>query len=62
MAEEKKLARAIIKKYLKDTGYVNGEIAITDMYEMLRDRMHFGNAEAQVIIAALTLAGAEWKK
>ncbi len=54
-------AKAIIKRYLKQTGYADGSITVSDMYEMLRDRMGFGNPEAQCIIAALTLAGAQWK-
>lgn len=54
-------AMAIIKKYLNDTAYADGTIAVRDMYDMLRDRMGFGNAEAQCIIAALTIAGAKWK-
>lgn len=54
-------AKAIIKKFLPQTGYADGSITVSDMYEMLRDRMQFGNAEAQTIIAALTLAGAQWK-
>lgn len=54
-------AKAIISKFLPQTGYADGSITVSDMYEMLRDRMQFGNAEAQTIIAALTLAGAQWK-
>lgn len=54
-------AKALIKKFLPQTGYADGSITVSEMYEMLRDRMQFGNAEAQTIIAALTLAGAQWK-
>ena len=54
-------AKAIIKRHMSDTCYADGTITVSDMYAMLRDRMGFGNAEAQVIIASLTLAGAVWK-
>ncbi len=55
-------AKRIIARYLNQTGYADGSITVSDMYEMLRDRMKFGNAEAQCIIAALTIAGAKWKQ
>jgi len=58
----KKVAKSIIKRYLKDTGYIDKQVTVVDMYDMLKNRMQFGNAEAQVIIAALTIAGAEWKQ
>lgn len=54
-------AIATIEKYLNDSAYADGTIAVRDMYDMLRDRMGFGNAEAQCIIASLTIAGAKWK-
>lgn len=56
-----KLAKDIIKRHANDTCYFDGTITTAEMYEMFRDRFGFGNAEAQVIIAALTLAGAQWK-
>lgn len=62
MTYDKKVAKSIIKRYLKDTGYIDEQVTVVDMYDMLKNRMQFGNAEAQVIIAALTIAGAEWKK
>lgn len=54
-------AKNIIKRYKDNTGYFDGSVTVADMYTMLRDRMQFGNAESQIIIAALTLAGAQWK-
>lgn len=54
-------AKAIIEKYISDTGYADGTITVSEMYDMLRRRMRFGNAEAQCIIAALTIAGAKWR-
>lgn len=54
-------AKAIIKRHKDNTGYFDSSITVTQMYKMLRDDMQFGNAESQVIIAALTLAGAQWK-
>lgn len=55
-----KTARHIIKSQMKDTAYADGTIYVADMVDMLKWK-GFGKAETQVIIAALTLAGAKWK-
>lgn len=39
------------------TNYFNGALTLDDMYEMFRDRMQFGEAETNVIMSALILAG-----
>lgn len=50
-----------IKKYKNETMYFCGEIKQKDMYNMLRNSMQFGEAETQVILSALVLAGAKFK-
>ena len=58
----KKAARETIEAYKDLTGYFDNSITQNEMYEMLRYRMRFGEAETRVIIAALVLAGANFKK
>lgn len=53
-------ANHLIKKFMPETNFGNETITVGTMYKELRD-MGFGNAEAQTIIAALSLAGAQWK-
>ena len=60
MAMTKKAAREIIEEYKDRTAYFDGSIKIEDMWEMLRFSMRFGEAETEVILAALKLAGAKW--
>lgn len=43
------------------TNYFNGHVSMNEMHDMLRNRMRFGNAETNAIIAALVLAGAKFK-
>ena len=50
-----------IEKYKNETMYFCGEIKQKDMYNMLRNSMQFGEAETQVILSALVLAGAKFK-
>jgi hypothetical protein len=57
----KAAAKETIEAYAEMTGYFDKSITQTDMFEMLRYRMNFGEAESRCIIAALTLAGAKWK-
>lgn len=54
-------ASEIINEYRDETNYFSGEIKAKDMYEMLRYRMQFGEAESKVIIAALIKAGAKFQ-
>ena len=60
MTREK--AKAIIEENKDFTGYFDGLSTLDQMYEMLAFRMQFGDAESKVIIAALKLAGAKFKK
>lgn len=55
----KKAAKEVIERYNEQTNYFNGELSAYDMKVGLRD-MKFGEAEANVIIAALVLAGAKF--
>ena len=60
MTREK--AKAIIEENKDFTRYFDGSSTLDQMYEMLAFRMQFGDAESKVIIAALKLAGAKFKK
>lgn len=51
----KKAAREVIEQYKDRTGYFDGSLNMADMVNMFRD-MHFGEAETNVIMAALILA------
>ena len=57
----KKAAKETVEAYANMTGWFDGTIVQRDMYEMLRCRMQFGEAESRVIIAALVMAGAKFK-
>lgn len=50
---------AVIKEQ-HSTNYFNGHVSMNEMYDMLRNRMRFGSAETNAIIAALVLAGAKF--
>lgn len=50
----KKTARDIIEQYKDRTGFFDGSLNMADMTRMFRD-MHFGEAETNVIMAALVL-------
>ena len=58
----KKECGEIIEQYKDNTAYfgntISGEpMRFEEMYNMLRNRMHFGEAETMVIIASLIKAG-----
>ena len=55
-------AKNIIKYHKDNTSYFDGTITRDDMYNMLRYRMRFGESETEVILAALVLAGADFKE
>ena len=55
----KKVAKEAIEQYKDRTGYFDGSLNTADMVKMFRD-MHFGEAETNVITAALVLAGAKF--
>ncbi len=61
MKYTKKAARENIEVYKERTAFFDGSISQLDMYEMLRYRMAFGEAESRVIIAALIIAGARFQ-
>ena len=50
-----------IENYKHETNYFSECIPESDIYDMFRHRYQFGEAETQVIIAALKLAGAKFK-
>lgn len=56
----KKAAKELIEKYKEDTNYFNGVLNAQDVWEMFRYRYGFGEAESNVIMAALTIAGAKF--
>lgn len=56
----KKAAREEIERSKDNTSYFNGSLSAAYMKDMFRNRMHFGEAETNVIIAALVLAGAKF--
>ena len=56
----KKQAQEVINYNKNNTAYFSGEISQEDMYNMLRYRMRFGEAETQVIIASLVNSGAKF--
>lgn len=57
----KKQAKEAVEAYKDMTAYFDGSISHADMFDMLRYRMQFGEAETRVIISALILAGAKFK-
>ena len=57
----KKSAKGILDLFKDSTNYFNGQVSIHEMYDLLRNRMRFGSADTNVIIAALVLAGAKFK-
>lgn len=56
----KKAAKETFEKYKYSTGYIDGEFDLKDMKELFRN-MHFGEAETNVIISALVLAGCKFR-
>ena len=56
----KQRAKETILAYKDMTAYFDGSIKHSEMYDMLRYRMKFGEAESRVIIAALINAGAKF--
>lgn len=56
----KKAAKEALEQHKDWTNYFNGNLNMADMKQMFRDTMHFGEAETNVIMAALILAGAKF--
>ena len=61
MTYTKKTAKETVESYKDMTNYYDGSISQNEMYNMLRYRMQFGEAEARTIIAALVISGAKFK-
>lgn len=57
----KKAAREEIERSKDWTNFFSGSLKAKDMKEMLRYQMQFGEAETNVILAALVLAGAKFE-
>ena len=57
----KKHARECVEAYANLTGWFDESMTQREMFEMIRYRMPFGEAETRVIIAALIMAGAKFK-
>lgn len=57
----KKSAKEAIEAYKDLTAFFDESMTQNEMYEMLRYRMRFGEAETKVIISALILSGAKFK-
>lgn len=53
--------KKIITDWKDETNYFTGNLEYKDMYWMFRYRFSFGEAETQIILAALELAGAKFK-
>jgi len=60
MKYTKKDAKETIEAYKKDTAYFDCSMTQEEMYNMLRYRMAFGEAETRVIIASLVNSGAKF--
>lgn len=58
MKYTKAKAKETIAAYKDCTAFFDGSVSHAEMYEMLRYRMRFGEAETRVIIAALVNSGA----
>lgn len=55
----KKAAKEALEQYKDLTGYFSGDLNMADMKEALH-YMYLGEAETNVILAALVLAGAKF--
>lgn len=60
MKYTKAKAKESIEAYKDLTCYFDKSMTQAEMYEMLRYRMRFGEAETRVIIAALVISGAKF--
>lgn len=56
----KTTAKEILDLYKNDTAYFDGSLSMQRMKELLRNELHFGEAETNVIIVSLILAGAKF--
>ena len=60
MKYTKKSARETVDAYKDLTSFFDGSMTHNEMYNMLRYRMQFGEAETRTIIAALVISGAKF--
>lgn len=60
MKRTKKQERETVSAYKDMTAFFDNSITRGEMYDLLRYRMRFGEAESRVIISALVLAGAQF--
>lgn len=60
MKYTKKSAMETINSYKDLTSFFDGSMSQNQMYNMLRYRMQFGEAETRTIIAALVISGAKF--
>ena len=61
MKYTKKAAKETVESYKDMTAFFDGSMTQAEMYEMLRYRMRFGEAETRTIIASLVISGAKFK-
>lgn len=61
MKYTKAKAKETVEIYKDNTCFYDESITQEEMYEMLRYRMRFGEAETRVIIASLVISGAKFK-
>lgn len=60
MKRTKKQERETVRAYKDMTAFFDNSITRGEMYDLLRYRMRFGEAESRVIISSLVLAGAQF--
>ncbi len=53
-------AKETIEALKNETAYFDSSMTQAEMYNMLRYRMGFGEAETRVILAALVISGAKF--
>ncbi len=61
MKYTKTKAKETVEAYKDNTCFYDGSMAQEEMYNMLRYRMRFGEAETRVIIASLVISGAKFQ-
>ena len=54
-------AKQNIEAHKDNTAFYDGTLTEEEVYNMLRYRMRFGEAETQVIISSLVISGAKFK-
>ena len=60
MKYTKAKAKETVSAYKDMTCYFDGSLKQSEMYDMLRNRLYFGEAETRCIIASLVIAGAKF--